>query len=50
MRWVFGVPIAGSVPLLIVLSIGFLMAALGLGLLVSSAARTGSGHARCFSR
>lgn len=40
MHWVFAVPIAGSVPLLIVLSIGFLMAALGLGLLVSSVART----------
>jgi len=40
MRWVFDVPIAGNVPLLFVLSIGFLMAALGLGLLVSSVART----------
>lgn len=40
MRWVFGVPIAGSIPLLVTLSIGFLMAALGLGLLVSSIART----------
>jgi ABC transporter DrrB family efflux protein len=38
MAFVFGVPIAGSVTLLVVLSIGFLMAALGLGLLVSSAA------------
>lgn len=40
MRWIFEVPIAGSVGLLITLSLGFLMAALGLGLLVSSAART----------
>lgn len=40
MHWVFAVPIAGSVPLLILLSIGFLVAALGLGLLVSSIART----------
>jgi ABC transporter DrrB family efflux protein len=38
MWFVFGVPIAGSVTLLVVLSLGFLMAALGLGLLVSSAA------------
>jgi ABC-type multidrug transport system permease subunit len=40
MRWVFDVPIAGSVPLLLTLSLGFLVAALGLGLLVSSSART----------
>jgi len=40
MRFIFAIPIAGSVPLLIVLSIGFLMAALGLGLLVSSNAKT----------
>ncbi len=40
MRWVFDVPIVGSVPLLLVLSMGFLMAALGLGLLVSSIAKT----------
>lgn len=40
MHWVFAVPIAGSVTLLLVLSVGFLMAALGLGLLVSSAAKT----------
>ncbi|HEX3469232.1 MAG TPA: ABC transporter permease [Candidatus Elarobacter sp.] len=40
MHWVFAVPIAGSLALLIVLSIGFLMAALGLGLLVSSNAKT----------
>ena len=38
MVFVFGVPIAGSVTLLVVLSAGFLMAALGLGLLVSSTA------------
>ncbi len=38
MYWIFGVPIAGSIALLIVLSLGFLIAALGLGLLVSSAA------------
>lgn len=40
MLLVFKVPIAGSVPLLLVLAAGFLMAALGLGLLVSSVART----------
>lgn len=40
MRWVFAVPIAGNVILLIVLSIGFLIGALGLGLLVSSGATT----------
>ncbi|HEV3088157.1 MAG TPA: ABC transporter permease, partial [Candidatus Elarobacter sp.] len=40
MRWIFDVPIAGSLALLITLSLGFLMSALGLGLLVSSAART----------
>jgi ABC transporter DrrB family efflux protein len=40
MRFVFGVPIAGSVPLLLVLAVGFLIAALGLGLLVSSIAKT----------
>ncbi|MBV9271888.1 MAG: ABC transporter permease [Candidatus Eremiobacteraeota bacterium] len=40
MRWIFDVPVAGSVSLLIVLSLGFLMAALGLGLLVSSVAQT----------
>ena len=37
---VFKVPIAGSVPLLLGLALGFLMAALGLGLLVSSVARS----------
>ena len=40
MQVVFKVPIAGSVPLLLVLAACFLMAALGLGLLVSSIART----------
>ena len=40
MRLVFGVPIAGDVALLLVLAIGFLLAALGLGLLVSSVARS----------
>ncbi|MDQ6768113.1 MAG: ABC transporter permease [Candidatus Eremiobacteraeota bacterium] len=37
---VFGVPIAGSVPLLLLLSLLFLLAALGLGLLISSIAKT----------
>lgn len=40
MYWIFGVPIAGSLTLLTVLSIGFLIAALGMGLLVSSIAST----------
>ncbi len=40
MHWIFAVPIAGSVALLITLSVGFLTAALGLGLLVSSNAKT----------
>ncbi|MEO9169667.1 MAG: ABC transporter permease [Candidatus Baltobacteraceae bacterium] len=40
MRYIFAVPIAGNLVLLIALSIGFLMGALGLGLLVSSIART----------
>jgi ABC-2 type transport system permease protein len=40
MQWAFHVPIAGSVPLLLILAAGFLLAALGLGLLVSSAAKT----------
>lgn len=40
MVWLFKVPIAGSLPLLLVLSSCFLLAALGLGLLVSSVART----------
>jgi ABC-type multidrug transport system permease subunit len=37
---VFQVPIAGSVPLLLVLSLLFLLVALGLGLLISSVATT----------
>lgn len=40
MHWIFAVPIAGSLALLVTLSVGFLMAALGLGLLVSSNAKT----------
>lgn len=40
MQLVFHVRIAGSIALLFVLSAGFLLAALGLGLLVSSAAKT----------
>ena len=40
MNVVFRVPIAGSLPLLLVLAVGFLAAALGLGLLVSTFART----------
>ena len=40
MRFVFGVPIAGNVWLLLLLAIGFLVASLGLGLLISSVART----------
>jgi len=40
MVFIFGVPIAGSVPLLLGLALCFLMAALGLGLLVSAVAQT----------
>ena len=40
MYWIFGVPIAGSLVLLTVLAAGFLIAALGMGLLVSSIAST----------
>ena len=40
MVFVFGVPIAGSLPLLLGLSLLFLITALGLGLLVSTLART----------
>ncbi|HXW76418.1 MAG TPA: ABC transporter permease [Candidatus Eremiobacteraceae bacterium] len=40
MVWVFRVPIAGSVPLLLVLGAAFLLVALGLGLLISSLARS----------
>ncbi len=40
LRFIFGVPIAGNVLLLTVLSIGFLMTALGLGLFISTVAQT----------
>lgn len=40
MVYVFGVPINGSLPLLVTLSALFLVCALGLGLLVSTVART----------
>lgn len=40
MVFIFQVPIAGSVPLLLLLSLVFLVVALGLGLLISSIART----------
>ncbi|HEY7981236.1 MAG TPA: ABC transporter permease [Candidatus Eremiobacteraceae bacterium] len=40
MRFIFNVPIAGSVWLLLLLAMGFLIASLGLGLLISSVART----------
>jgi ABC-type multidrug transport system permease subunit len=40
MRFVFAVPIAGNVWLLLLLAMGFLVASLGLGLLISSVART----------
>jgi ABC-type multidrug transport system permease subunit len=40
MHVVFGVPIVGSVALLVVLSSGFLLTALGLGLLVSTIAQS----------
>jgi ABC-type multidrug transport system permease subunit len=40
MVFIFQVPIAGSVPLLLILSFGFLLVALGFGLLISSVART----------
>lgn len=40
MRYIFGVPVAGSVTLLLVLALGFLLVALGLGLLISSVAKT----------
>jgi ribosome-dependent ATPase len=39
MVWVFGVPIAGSVPLLLGLGAVFMLVALGLGLLISSIAK-----------
>ena len=40
MRFVFAVPIFGNVWLLLLLAVGFLIASLGLGLLISSVART----------
>jgi ABC-type multidrug transport system permease subunit len=40
MRFIFDVPIAGNVWLLLLLAMGFLIASLGLGLLISSIART----------
>jgi ABC-type multidrug transport system permease subunit len=39
MRYIFDVPIAGSLTLLLLLGVGFLIAALGLGLLISSIAQ-----------
>jgi ABC-2 type transport system permease protein len=40
MNVIFRVPVAGSIPLLLILAIGFLAAALGMGLLVSTVAET----------
>lgn len=40
MRFIFGVPIAGNMLLLSVLSLGFLSVSLGLGLLISTVAQT----------
>jgi ABC-type multidrug transport system permease subunit len=40
MRFIFGVPIAGNIVLLSVLSLGFLAVSLGLGLLISTVAQT----------
>jgi ABC-type multidrug transport system permease subunit len=40
LRFVFGVPIAGNVVLLTVLAISFLLTALGLGLFISTVAKT----------
>jgi ABC-type multidrug transport system permease subunit len=40
MRFVFGVPVAGNVLLLSLLSLGFLMVSLGVGLFVSTIAQT----------
>lgn len=39
-HWVFAVPIAGSVPLLFLLSLPFLLGSLGIGLLISAIARS----------
>lgn len=40
MRWIFGIPIAGSLPLLLILVIPFLITMLGLGLLISTRAQS----------
>ena len=40
MRFIFGVRIAGSVPMLLILGLAFLLVALGLGLFVSTVAQT----------
>jgi len=40
MHWVFGVPIAGNLALLLTLGAGFLLTVLGLGLLISTFARS----------
>lgn len=40
MHWVFGVPIAGNLLLLLMLGAGFLLTVLGLGLLISTVARS----------
>lgn len=40
MRYAFAVPIAGNVPLLLVLGVGFLLTALGMGLLISTFAQS----------
>ena len=40
MRYIFFVPIAGSVPMLLLLSVVFLFSALGLGLFISTIATT----------
>jgi ABC-2 type transport system permease protein len=40
LRFIFGVPIAGNIVLLTVLAISFLLTALGLGLFISTVAKT----------
>ncbi|TAM77925.1 ABC transporter permease [bacterium] len=40
MRWVFGVTVAGNLGLLLLLGLGFMVAALGMGLWISSIAQT----------
>ena len=40
LRFVFGVPVAGNVVLLTALAVGFLLTALGLGLFISTVAKT----------